>query len=304
MRAPSFFQDFRLWYYSKPPALRSLIAINVVFYVLWQFLRFFDPVALFVYRYLALHPELPAILWHPWQVVTYSFLHLGSGLSGFLHILFNMLWLYWMGYDYERLYGSHRLIALYLLTAVGGALLTVLLHALFPGIPNFGGPVYGASASVIGVLVAQATLHPRRGIALLFIGVVPLQWLAIGFLVLDALLGFGSNVSLSAHWGGALAGYWFVQLERRGVDLSSWAGWLMSARRRRTRRTPSIMARLEQMLSQKERTTSGRTFSASDLRNDEIDEQEIDRILDKISAYGYDALTEEEKEKLHRASSR
>ncbi len=301
MGASSFVQDFRLWYYSKPPALRSLIAVNVVLYVLWQFLRFSDTIALFFYQYLTLHPQLPDILWHPWQFVTYSFLHLGTGLSGFLHILFNMLWLYWMGYDYERLYGSHRLLALYVLAAIGGGVLTVVLHTLFPGVPNFGGPVYGASASVIGVLVAQATLHPRRGIGLLFIGVVPLKWLAIGFLVLDALLGFGSNVSLSAHWGGALVGYWFVQLERKGVDLSSWAQWFMG---RPSRRRISVMARLEHMLSRKEQSTSGTSLTASNMQGEDIDEREIDRILDKISAYGYDALTEEEKEKLYRASSR
>jgi len=93
-----------MWYYSKPVALRTLIAINVVVYLLWQLVfRFIDPLAWFVYRYLVLHPELPDILFHPWQLVTYSFLHLGSGLGGFLHLLFNMLWLYWLGYDYELL---------------------------------------------------------------------------------------------------------------------------------------------------------------------------------------------------------
>src|SRR5690606_998413 len=115
------------------------LTINVVLYVLWQFVLLIqvESVYVFVRTHLTLHPALPGLLFEPWQLLTYSFLHLEAGFGGFLHILFNMLWLFWIGKEYEELHGPHRLLSAYVLGAVGGALLTVLLHNLFPAVRFF-----------------------------------------------------------------------------------------------------------------------------------------------------------------------
>jgi len=150
-------------------------------------------------------------------------------------------------------------------------------------------------------LFAQATLFPNQGIALLFIGVIPLRWLAIGFLVLDVLLGIDGNVSLSAHWGGALTGFLVARLESRGRDLSAWAKIFFRRRHRRKQRSgrsASFLDKFERSLAQKR---AEKTYSIKKTAS-RVDEREIDRILDKISAYGYDALTEEEKRILNEAS--
>ena len=160
----------------QPEALRTLLAVNVVLYLAWGLLlRHIGLTSYLFYEHLALHPEVPRILFEPWQLITYNVLHLGGGLGGFLHILFNMLWLYWLGRGYEDMHGSHKLFAVYILAGIGGGLLTVLIY-------SFGGQsayVYGASASVIGVIFTVATLYPDRGLGLLFIGVIPLKYLAI-----------------------------------------------------------------------------------------------------------------------------
>lgn len=298
----SFTDRFRRWYSMQPEALRTLLAINVVIYLAWGLLlRHISFTGYFVYEHLALHPEVPRILFEPWQLITYNFLHLGGGLGGFLHILFNMLWLYWLGRGYEDMHGSHKLFAVYILAGIGGGLLTVMIY-------SFGGQsayVYGASASVIGVIFTVATLYPDRGIGLLFIGVVPLKYLAIGFLVLDLLFGIGSNVAVSAHFGGAISGFLFARAERMGMNVAGWARVFFPTG---PGRRESFGDRLGGLFSSgrdgKQRSRGSDRKVSEQKERSGIDESEVDRILDKISEQGYDALTEEERRVLYEASKR
>lgn len=311
--------QFQTWYRMQPRALRALLTINVVLYVLWIVIfRHIDAAAVFVLNHLALNPGLPGILFEPWQLVTYNFLHLEAGFWGLLHILFNMLWLVWIGREYEELHGPHRLMALYLIGGVGGGVLSVLLAGLAPGL--FGGIIHGASASVLGVLTAVAILYPYKSIALLFIGTVRLIYVVIGFLVLDLLFLRGSSTAVAAHLGGALFGFLFARAEGKGIDLSSWARVFFRERRRRApaRREADEgwLSRLEGWLASRgepsdRAPSSPRRSPLTPLRSlggsvetETAPESEVDRILDKISEQGYDALTDEEKRILYEASKR
>lgn len=296
-------------------ALRTLLTINVVAYALWQFILIhIDVVSAFVWRHLALHPALPGILFEPWQILTYSFLHLEPGLGGLLHILFNMLWLFWIGKEYEELHGPHRLMAAYLFGAVGGALLTILLHALLPGVGAFGGIIHGASAAVFGVMTTVAVRYPYKSIGLLFIGTVRLIYVVIGLLVIDLLFLASGGVSVSAHLGGVLFGFLLARGERSGLDLSSWARIFFPNRRRSSRRDDgSFFSRMEGWMNargSKKEEKGGRPANIRPLRTTPAPsprpapEDDIDRILDKISEHGYEALTEEEKRILYEASKR
>lgn len=295
---------FRRWYRMQPEALRSLLTINVAIYVVWSLLLRHVPFTQeFVLTHLTLRPELPDLLFEPWQLLTYNFLHLGGGLGGFLHILFNMLWLYWIGRDYEQMHGSHKLLACYVLAGIGGGILTLLVYTLVPQAAF----VYGASASVIGVLAAVATHYPNRGIGLLFIGVVPLKYLVIGFLALDLLLGVGSDVAVSAHFGGAAGGFLFARAEQLGIDLWSWAYLFVRGSRSGRSWWRELGGWFSSSSTSKSRGSGRRTRSrrTRDTVSDSgVDEREVDRILDKISEKGYDALTEEERRILNEASQR
>jgi len=306
---------FRAWYQVQPAALRALLTINAILYVLWQVLLVhIGPVNAFFFRHLALNPDLPAILLEPWQLITYNFLHLGIGFWGLVHIGFNMLWLYWIGKEYEELHGAHRLMSAYFIGGVGGGLLTVLLHALFPEFGPFGGTVFGASASVLGIMTTVAILYPFKSIGLIFIGTIRLIHIVIGFLVLDLILMAGRNTSVSAHLGGVLFGLLLAKAEGNGVDLSSWARVFFSvSRSERTgyaKKDESIFQRIEAWLSfrdgkKKEETRSAKIYpftSSSSTTETDASESEMDRILDKISEVGYDALTEKEKRILYEAS--
>ena len=289
--------------------MRALLTINVVAYLAWQILRFFDPIEGFVWNYLALNPELPGILLQPWQLVTYNFLHLSSGLPGLIHIGFNMLWLYWIGKEYEEMHGAERMFALYMIGGVSGGLLTVLLYNLMPGLGLFAGVVHGASASVVGLLLAVGVLYPYKKIRLFILGTWKLLYIVIGFLIIDFLFALtGSTSSISAHWGGALGGFLFARAERGGVDVTSWAGFFVGTRKRRKKKKKTWVDRIEDWLTGGDPASAESERSAPPSRardgTSQAAEEEIDRILDKISEQGYDALSDEEKRILKEASQR
>ena len=313
---------FQAWYRVQPQALKALLTINVVIYVLWLLLFIhIDATNAFVWNHLALNPRLPGILFEPWQLFTYNFLHLQPGFWGLIHIGFNMLWLYWIGKEYEELHGPQRLLAAYLIGGLGGGLITVVLHALLPGVGAFGGVVHGASASVLGVITTVAILYPYKSVALIFLGTVRLIYLVIGYLALNLLFLSGGSTSVSAHLGGALFGYLLARGESRGIDLSSWALiFFRSHGRSHRRNTPSprrqegqgIFGRFGGWKSSKESDHGPRPTRIHTLHNLEKtveeangkSETEVDRILDKISESGYNSLSDEEKQILYEASRR
>ena len=312
---------FQNWYKIQPPALRLLLTVNVVLYLLWQvLLRHFGFMNSFFLEYLALDVEFTTLFLKPWSLITYNFLHLGLGFGGFLHILFNMLWLYWIGKEYEELHGPHRLFAAYIIAGIGGGLLTLLLHAIFPTVSAFNGPVVGASASVLGIMMCVATLYPFKSVALFLLGNIRLLYIVLGWLVLEAFIFSTGGTSLSAHWGGVLFGFLFAKAESNGVNLSSWAGFIFGmgggSSRGRAADNPGFLQRIDSWLGNKKASkpatppaatrtrTAERTVSREDVSVETTEESEVDRILDKISEHGYEALTAEEKRILYEASQR
>jgi membrane associated rhomboid family serine protease len=302
----SIFTRIQRWFRLKPPTLRRVLIANIAIYLSWVLVLGHIPVTAAFFRdVLALNPQLPDILTMPWQLFTYAFLHLGFGLGGLLHITFNMLWLVWLGQDYEELYGSERMAWLYGLGAVGGGLATVLLHAAFPGIPAFGGFVHGASGAVLAVIAAVATLNPDKRIGLLFLGIWPLKWILVAFLALDLLFGLSGNVSVSAHLGGALTGFLFARF-------TSGAGFGHHRSRRQESRpgasepSSGILQKIDDWLGSRPDRSGGRTARSEQISDAtivaETEETEIDRILDKINEHGYESLTEKEKRRLYEAS--
>jgi membrane associated rhomboid family serine protease len=311
----------RLWYYAQPRALRLLLAINVAVYLLWQVIFIhFDATALFVYRHLALNPTLPGILYQPWQLLTYAFLHLSPGFGGLLHILFNMLWMMWVAREYEQMEGPRKMFALYILGGIGGGLMTVLLHNLFPTAAPFGGVVHGASGAVLAIMMGIAIQYPQRTIALLFIGVVRLIHVALFLLFLDILFLAAGGTSVSAHWGGALTGFLWGRAALAGIDLSGWASVFYPSR---YQQREGILQRLEAIFEERsarkgrkkgDRSSSGeRPLNKPPMKPTAFsdpsapppktrDETDVDAILDKISEKGYDSLTAAEKRRLYEAS--
>jgi len=231
--------------------------------------------------YLSLPAYLPKLLSRFWTPVTYMFMH-----AGWMHILFNMLWLYWFGQIFEEYVGKKRTLGLYIMGGLAGALLFVLAFNTIPAFTHANAAylsvMVGASASVMAIIVATATLLPDYTISLIFIGPVRLKWLALFFVIMDFLGITGLNAGGEmSHLGGALLGYVYIRQLQNGND---WIGNIDKLFRGRpklkivaknTSKNPSALPRQE----------------------------DVDVILDKISKSGYDSLSKQEKEILFRASN-
>jgi len=135
----------------------------------------------------------------PWTLVTYAFLH-----GGFMHLLFNMIGLFFFGPRLEDRLGSRSFLQLYAWGVIGGAVFHFLPLILGSAVP----PVIGASGAIYGIVICFAMLWPRERIYLWMVVPVP-AWLLASVLVFGALFAgitaqSGSNVAHLAHFGGAL----------------------------------------------------------------------------------------------------
>ena len=250
--------------------------------------------------------ELPSDLWQllkrTWTLVTYMFAH-----YGLLHILFNMLWLYWLGRIFMEFFSAKQLTGLYLLGGWGGALLYLLATNLLPYFTSNSGVFYllGASASVVAIVVATAVYAPDYKIGLLFFGEVSIKWIAIVTVLISLMSMEGGNIGGNiAHLGGAAVGAWFALRIKQGCDitrpLNAAIDSVVGLFNGRSWRLPEFKRPSRSVNQQHEAAQSSRPNSPADT----VSEQELDIILGKIKVAGYDALSDEEKDKLFKASRR
>jgi membrane associated rhomboid family serine protease len=204
---------------------------------------------------------------HPWQLVTYMFLHSAPGLGGGftpLHILMNMLMLVMFGGAVERRLGSRGFLRYYILCGVAGGLLTLL--------PPFRAVTVGASGAVLGVLTAFGLFYPDAPVLLFFIP-VPAKVLVIFLALLNLFSAAGAQggISYIAHIGGMAAGFLMI------------------------RGTP-FMGRLSRRWEERERLRRDQRRAELRVRRDEI--------LDKMNREGRESLTQEEWRTLLEESKR
>ena len=231
----------------------------------------------------------------PWSVVTYMFMH-----ADVLHLLFNMLWLYWFGQLFLYLFSEKHFRGVYLLGGLCGAALYILAYNVFPYFSASvqGALLIGASASVLAIAVATAVREPEYRVNLLFFGSVRLKYLALILVVTDLLFITSNNAGGHiAHLGGALAGFWFARAFQHGSDPTHWINRLLdlpvrwSAPRRRQR--PKMKVHYGKHAEDYDYNARKRER-----------EEEIGQILDKLKKSGYNSLSAEEKKKLFDESRR
>ena len=282
--------------------LTRLILVNAIVFVLIRLMAVgtwaFGSNSLAVIQWVAMPSDLWLLLKRPWTLLTYMFAH-----ADLLHILFNMLWLYWIGSIFMEFFSAKHLSGLYLLGGWGGAALYLVAANLMPNLA--GGVLMGASAAVIAVVVATAVYVPDYKIRLLFLGEVAIKWVAIVTVAIALLSLDGGNVGGNvAHIGGALVGAWFALRIKQGRDITrpinSFIDAMMGLFNGRKFRFPDFKS----TTGRKRQTGSGTQHSAANQPDDMVSEEELDRILDKIKAAGYDALTDEERDKLFKVSRR
>ena len=268
----------------------KLILINVVCFVIPFFLRsLFFLFNLPTQSFLSFF-ELPAsigdFIYQPWSLFTYGFLHDSIG-----HIFWNMLLLYYASQFFLNLFSTQRFINVYFMGILLGGLVFILSYAVFPAFKNQSPQMVGASAGVMAVLIFSCTYMPTQEVPLLFFN-VKLMYIGIALVIVDVLqIPTGNAGGHLAHIGGAALGYIYAQQLQNGKDIGSgferlwkWLATLFTA--------------------QPKMKTIHRTPRRNSKRSVQSDQEKIDRILDKISASGYDSLSKEEKELLFNAGKK
>ena len=175
-----------------------------------------------VFEWLELPASLPRFIIQPWSVLTYMFMH-----AGVLHILFNMLWLYWFGALFLNFFSARHLRGVYILGGICGGLLYMTAYNIFPYFRPMTEYSFmlGASASVLAIVAATAYREPDYPIRLFLFGTVRLKYLALVVIVTDLLFITSSNAGGHiAHLGGALAGLWFAASLSKGADINGKLG--------------------------------------------------------------------------------
>jgi membrane associated rhomboid family serine protease len=273
--------------YKTGGALIRFIFINAAVFILTSLIYLFSgrPALFFLDYWLSLPSDPVSLMHRPWTLITYMFYH-----RQIFHFLFNALNLYWFGKIFLMYFNDRKLIVLYFLGGIAGGIFYVLVYNLFPTV--FGlGILMGASASIIAIMFASAFYAPNFKVMLVFFGEVKLIYLAIFSLLLFIVLLSSDNAGGNlAHLGGAFVGYLFAKQYQRGRDFTSGIGDFFES-------FFSLFRRRKLKVTHKR--------SVNDLeynRKKNLNQQEVDRILDKISKGGYGSLTKDEKDTLFRMS--
>lgn len=263
--------------FSVTPWVRRLLVANALVYLL-TITVFTGP---YFYDLTAFSPRL--VLQQPWTLLTYMFVH-----GSFFHLAFNMLMLFFFGRDVEDWLGGTAFARYYFFCGLGGAAASFVFLPIAPVTM-----VLGASAAVFGVAFAFAVRWPNAEIFIFPLPVpIKAKWLVTGLVGLDLMFGLmrvGDGVAHFAHLGGFLFGFGYL---RFGPTITH--NPIQAVRREPVR----VLAHPTAHEAEEEETPRAprQPRGPSD--------DEVDRVLDKISATGLDSLTPKERELLVKRSER
>ncbi len=273
--------------FKEGSVLTRLIYINIGVFLFVKILGVFFYLAgqpYLLMNWLAIPSDINALASRPWTPVTYMFMH-----AGFLHLLFNILGLYWFGKLFTYHLEGDKLLSVYLLGGLAGAALYMFAYNVLPVFENRGSVLVGASGSIFAILVAIAFYDPDREIMLPLVGTYKLKYIAAFYVLLSVIQISSTNAGGNiAHLGGAVWGWFYIFQLRKGKDMG--AGIV------------KFLENLAKIFKRKSHLTVTHKQPPRDdyeyNRQKNAQQTEINRILDKIAKSGYDSLTKQEKELL------
>ena len=294
----TFIEDLKHQYKYGGMYIR-LIFINTIVFLALNILLVFgrlmgaEPsVAYYLGKIFALSTDGMEFITHPWGLFTSIFAHFGLW-----HFIFNMVFLYFAGRHFERVFNQKRLLYTYLLGGIAGGLLELIAHLVFPALHGTSSVIVGASGSIMAIFIAIAFYQPKLTINLF--GILPIRIIIIAviFFVSDFLsLGRADGVAHFAHLGGALLGMISIQNLHSSRNIINWAHrWGDAIIRMFSRKS---QPKMKVKKGGNVRFVTDEEYNASAKERQEM----TDRILDKISKSGYESLTKKEKDFLFNQS--
>ena len=252
------------------------LLISAAFYVLGDIP---NPFKMWVMQYFSLTANWKVFIFKPWTFFTYAFIH-----EKFFHMLFNMLVFHWFGNLIIEYLNKNRMLFIFWAGVLGGG----ILYSLFFD----GNQLIGASAGIMALVIASATLLPNYEIVLAIFGRIKLKYVGMAYLVIDLLSMMGSNAGGSvAHLGGALIGYFTIKQIQSGNDWSSSVIPINNF-------IDKIFTRKNKLKIVHQSEQQAQASHAN------VSQAEVDLLLEKITKSGYDSLSKSEKELLFKASKK
>lgn len=254
------------------------LAVFLLVFVTNTFGFLFQSKTNFLVEWLALSANFDDFILKPWTIITYGFLH-----TSFLHILLNLIALFYIGHLFKQYFTSKQLLSFYLLGTLFGGIVFVASYNFFPVFAEDIdiNVLLGASAGISAIFIGIATYIPNYELKFPLIGFVKLWVLACIWIAIDIIqIPAGNAGGHLAHLGGALLGFFYV--------------------RSASNKELDIFKSINKLFSKKERKLKTVYKSGNKTPKPNVDktrnQEEVDAILDKISKSGYDTLSKSEKE--------
>ena len=282
-------KDFKNAWNKPDNGLIKIILINIIVFVSVSIIEVIAQVSGIGSFYrgfintLMLPADIKQFFFQPWSIITYFFLHMG-----FSHILWNMLFLYWFGKIIHENLGNNSLISMYILGGIIGGMFYMAIYNIVPFYYDRveSSLMLGASAGVFSIVIGSATLLPNHTFYLLFLGPVKIKYIALLYFLMSFFDITSQNAGGEiAHIGGAIIGYFFIKQLQNGNNMGM--------------PIINILSFFKNFNKSKKSTVVDQKVD-----EDETSQDEVDKILDKISKSGYASLSKEEKEKLFKLSKK
>ncbi len=290
------FREKILYRFQLLNVAEKLIALNVLFFVL--------PLLINTFLYLFKIPIDSYIIWFqlsssfgelvfkPWTLITYSFLH-----SGFFHLFFNMYIFLFASRLFLNLFKSNSLLNVYFLGIIVGGLLFLFSYNFFPVFENSKPYMIGSSAGVMSLLIFMSTYSPNIEVRLILLN-VKLLYIGIAFIMLDVIqIPYGNAGGHIAHLGGALLGFIYANKLKNGVDIGL-------PFERIVLKVSTLFQFNKTKMNMVYKNKSGKKSIVRNDNNSETNQKKIDEILDKINSSGYESLSKKEKDFLFKAGNK
>jgi membrane associated rhomboid family serine protease len=279
-------------FFMQKNILSRLMQINIVIWLICLFVSVFTWLfnisdISFVTKLFAVPSDISALAEKPWSVFTYMFLQ-----EAFWHLFFNMLMLYYGGKIFLQYFSQKQLLLTYIFGGLVGALFFILAFNAFPVFENMKGQAValGSSASVLSIMIAAATYRPDYTLNLFLLGQVKMKWVAIVFVVIDFLsITKGNSGGHIAHLGGALWGFLYAYLLKNDFDIYKIF-----------KKRAKIRVKTVNSENYHKRPKTDEQYNAERAQ----EQEDVDRILEKIAKNGYSSLSDKEKEFLFRQSKK
>ena len=260
--------------------VEKLIYINIFIFLFTLFISVFQNLfkndTNFLIQWFSLDASTDSLFTKPWSLISYGFLH-----EGFIHIIFNLIALYFIGNLFIDYFTQKQLFTFYLLGTFFGGLFYLFSQNYFPLFEGKTTTLIGASAGISTIFIGISTYMPNFELKIRFIGFVKLWYLAAIWVSLDVLGLTGENAGGHfAHLGGSIFGFLYINKVRN--------------------RKFNIFKKLFSIFTPKKKPLKTVYRSTNNTKKNsntkDFTQKKIDIILDKISKSGYDTLTKEEKE--------